>query len=76
MVKIRDGQIEGRNSVLEALYAGRPIDKIFVKKGQHRGSIIDIINKAKELKIPVVEVDEAAFCQWLKLQGIREFWQK
>jgi len=69
MVKIRDGQIEGRNSVLEALYAGRPIDKIFVKKGQHRGSIIDIINKAKELKIPVVEVDEAAFLSMAQTSG-------
>ena len=29
-----DGIIEGRNAVIEALRAGRPIDKIFIAKGE------------------------------------------
>jgi len=61
MVKISDGQIEGRNSVWEAMQSGRPIDKIYIKKGEHRGFIIDIINKAKKLKIPLLELDEGTF---------------
>jgi len=69
MVEISGNQIEGRNSVWEALKAGRPIDKIYIKKGQHRGSIIDIINKAKELKIPIVEEDEGAFLSMARTTG-------
>lgn len=47
----------GRNPVAEALKSGRTIDKIFITKGEHEGSIIKIIAIAKEKGIPIIEVD-------------------
>jgi len=49
----RDGakdldRIEGRNSVLEAIKAGRTINKILVPKGEKEGSIRQIIALARE----------------------------
>jgi len=69
MVKISYDQIEGRNSVWEALQAGRSINKIYIKKGEHRGLILDIINKARDLKIPLSEIDEGAFLSMAKTSG-------
>ena len=51
-------KIEGRNPVMEALRAGREIDKILVKKGKPEGSVIPIIKKAKALGIVVQEVEK------------------
>ncbi len=51
-------QIEGRNAVLEYLKSGKDINKIYVAKGERHGSINEIITKAKERKIVVVEVDK------------------
>ena len=51
--------IEGRNPVLEALKSGRPIDVLFIQKGQVEGSIRQIIAKAKEQHILIKEVDKA-----------------
>lgn len=53
-----DDQIEGRNSVLELLEAGKDINKIFVSRGEKQGSINKIIAKAKEEKIIIVEADK------------------
>ncbi len=54
--------IVGRNAVLEALKAGREIEKINIQKlegGQHpSGSVKQIIAKAKENKIPVYHSDK------------------
>ncbi|MDO4518038.1 MAG: 23S rRNA (guanosine(2251)-2'-O)-methyltransferase RlmB [Bacillota bacterium] len=54
--------IVGRNAVLEALKAGREIEKINIQKlegGQHpSGSVKQIISKAKENKIPVYHSDK------------------
>ena len=50
-------QIEGRNSVLEALKNERPIDKLFVKKGEYSGTLRLIISKAKELGVVISEVN-------------------
>ncbi len=50
-------KIEGRNPVLEALKAGREIDKILVAKGSEKGSIQKIIGIAKEKKIPIQYVE-------------------
>ena len=47
----------GRNAVTEAIKAGRSIDSIFVVKGERSGSLSAIISKAKQLGIPVKEVD-------------------
>ena len=54
-----EGKIIGRNPVFEALKSGREIDKVLVKKGEYAGSLVSIIKKAKDLKIPVVEADKA-----------------
>ncbi len=54
--------IVGRNAVLEALKAGREIEKINIQKlegGQHpSGSIKQIIAKAKDAKIPLYHSDK------------------
>lgn len=50
--------IEGRNAVTAAIKSGRQIDKIYIKKGDNKGSILPIIAKAKERGIQVVEVDQ------------------
>lgn len=49
--------IEGRNPVLEALKAGREIDKLIVQKGEKNGSIIEILRLARERHIPISEVE-------------------
>lgn len=54
-----EGRLEGRNPVMEALKAGRTIDKILVSKGEKEGSIRKIIAMAKEKNIIIQEVDRA-----------------
>lgn len=51
-----DDIIFGRNPVLEALKAGRPINKIMVQQGATR--VGDIVSLARQRKIPVQEVDK------------------
>ena len=51
--------IEGRNAVTAALKSGRQIDKIYIRKGDNKGSMLPIIAKAKDRGIPVVEIDKA-----------------
>ena len=50
-------QIEGRNSVLEYLKSDRDINKILIAKGERHGSINEIIARAKEKRIVIVEVE-------------------
>lgn len=52
-----DDIIEGRNAVTAALKSGERIDKIYVKRGENKGSIIPIIALAREKGIPVSEID-------------------
>ena len=40
--------ITGRNPVMEALRAGRTVEKILVAKGEREGSILKILAMAKE----------------------------
>lgn len=40
--------IEGRNAVLEAFRAGRPIDKLFVLDGCHDGPVMSITREARK----------------------------
>ncbi len=54
-----EGSVIGRNAVRELLKSGRDIDKIFVRKGERDGSIVVIIAEAKNLGIPVIEVEKA-----------------
>lgn len=53
------GQLEGRNPVLEALRAGRAINKLLIAKGSQEGSIRQIIALAKEAGIIVQEQDRS-----------------
>ena len=48
--------IYGRNAVLEALRAGRCIDKLFVAQGDNKGSVGKIIAMAREAGVPVKDV--------------------
>ena len=50
--------IEGRNAVIEALRAGRNIDKIFISKGEVDKTLGHIASKAREKGIVVVEADK------------------
>ncbi len=49
-------KIEGRNPVIEAIKAGRQIDKILIAKGTS-GSIVKIKSIAHENKVPIMEVE-------------------
>jgi 23S rRNA (guanosine2251-2'-O)-methyltransferase len=59
-------QLEGRNAVLEAINHDKPIDKIFVKKGEIEGTLKVIVAKAKEKGIIVQEVDKIKMEQLTK----------
>lgn len=49
--------IMGRNSVMEALKSGRPINKLFVAKGERQGSIREVIALAREKRLIIQEVE-------------------
>ena len=48
--------IEGRNAVIEAYRAGRPIDKLFILDGCQDGPILTIKREAKAKQTPVIFV--------------------
>ena len=52
-----EGRIEGRNAVIEALRAGRPIDKIYISKGDIDRTLRFIAAKARDAGIVVKEAD-------------------
>ena len=56
--KIFDDQIEGRNAVIELLESGKDINKIYITKGEKKGSINKIIAMANEKKVIIVEKDK------------------
>ena len=51
----RNDLIEGRNAVMEALRAGRTIDKIFIAKGDVDKTLGHIASKARSAGIVVTE---------------------
>ena len=53
----REDRIEGRNAVIEALRAGRSIDKIYIARGVTDKTLGHIASKAREAGIVVVEAD-------------------
>ena len=55
--EIRNEIIEGRNAVIEALRAGRAIDKIFIAKGEMDKTLGHIASNAREKGVVVVESD-------------------
>lgn len=52
-----DNIIEGRNAVIEALRAGRVIDKVYIAKGETDKNLSFIASKAKSQGAAVVEAD-------------------
>ena len=55
--EIKNEIIEGRNAVIEALRAGRAIDKIYIARGDVDKTLGHIASKAREKDIVVVEAD-------------------
>ena len=55
--KDREDLIEGRNAVIEALRAGRGIDKIYLAKGETDKALGHIAAKARDAGIVVVQTD-------------------
>jgi 23S rRNA (guanosine2251-2'-O)-methyltransferase len=51
------GIIEGRNAVIEALRAGRPIDKVYIARGETDASLGHIASTARQTGTVVVEAD-------------------
>jgi len=55
--QVKNEIVEGRNAVIEALRAGRAIDKIFINKGEVDKTLGHIASRAREMGIVVVEAD-------------------
>ena len=55
--ELKNEMIEGRNAVIEALRAGRAIDKIFLAKGDVDKTLGHIASRAREQGVVVVEAD-------------------
>lgn len=53
--------ISGRNPVIEALKAGRPIEKIFILRGSHGKPVGIIKSLARKNNVVVTEVDKQKF---------------
>jgi len=65
--------VAGRNSVLEALKGGRPINKILVSKGERHGSLREIVGLARSQGLVVQEVEQVkldAVADGVKHQGV------
>ena len=71
--KTQNEFIIGRNSIKEALNAGRSIEYILISNSAHNRIITDIITRAKKLKIPIKISDTKklnSLCQNANHQGI------
>lgn len=53
------GDIFGRNTVMEALKSNRTINKIWLAKGEQKGSVREIVALAKEKRITVQIVERS-----------------
>lgn len=53
-----EGLIEGRNAVIEALRAGRPLDKVYILKGETDVTLGHIASKARQAGAVVVDADK------------------
>ena len=61
--------VAGRNAVLELLKSNKDINKLYIERGEKHGSINEIIAKANEKKVVIVEVSKQ------KLDSMAEFHQ-
>ena len=51
--------VAGRNAILELLKSDKDINKIYVARGERHGSINEIIARAKEKRVVLVEVESS-----------------
>ena len=51
--------VAGRNAVLELLKSDKDINKIFIERGEKHGSINEIVARAREAKVVLVEVEKS-----------------
>ncbi len=56
---IPENLVCGRNEMRELLADGKTIDKVFVERGEHTGSIGSLLEEVRARKIPVITVDRA-----------------
>ncbi len=61
--------IVGRNAVLEYLHGDGEADKLYIQKGERKGSIHRIITMAKDKGIVIVEVDQNKLNQFAEGQS-------
>ena len=52
-------KVEGRNAVIELLKSGKPVNKVFVQKGERQGSINEVIKLAKKNNNLISEVEKS-----------------
>ncbi len=52
-----EGLFVGRNAVMELLRSGRTVDRLYIKNDNSEGVLGNILKKAQELQIPIVETD-------------------
>lgn len=57
--KVYEDVVAGRNAVMELLKSSKDINKIFIEKGEKHGSINEIVSRAKEARVVIVEVEKA-----------------
>lgn len=57
--EISTAVVSGRNAVKELLASGRDIDKIYVQRGEREGSVVMLVAKASERRIPIIEVERS-----------------
>ena len=55
--EVAEGIVYGRNQVRELLKSERAVDKIYLRKGDREGSVLQIIAMASEKGIPIVDVE-------------------
>lgn len=55
--------VAGRNAVLELLKSNKDINKLYIERGEKHGSINEIIAKAREARVVLVEVDKSKLDQ-------------
>lgn len=67
----REGVIEGRNAVIEALRSGVNIDKVFIAKGEVDSTLGHIASKAREAGAAVVEADRRKLDSMSKIRSGR-----
>ena len=74
MEKEREKEIiAGRNAVAEALRAGRPIDSVYVRRGDRTGSVNAILRMARDAGVTIKDADPRkldAMCAGENHQGV------